>query len=993
MIRTGRVLAVRERTRGAGLLADAALGATVLSLEDAGDFDDRGGAARIYDPTGAIATSEVVQYGAGGVDDLANTLALSAGTANAWTAGDIRVDVYPAEIERLATVIVDDADDEGDEIDVRVPHALYDRVDVGVRAAVDREAVRLELVGFTWQIADVLGEAPAVDGGFIDPGSTIPPAAITDGVPPASSPVAAVIGGVSMLFLRWTPITNADAVTYEIHVSTVTGFVPGPASLAGETASSVATIRALPDGTPLVTGATYYVRLIAKDADGPAAAGVESAGALTQVGAEDLAVGSLVADLIASGNLLADVILAGTIRSATLGRRWEADGAGIRVIESDETVLIEFPTDALKPASFKGVAEITDLLATRATVDEALSIASGATATLAGGVANPSLPPTVTFDYQPLSMPGFSSQTKAILGLPNSLMAGHTRVIVVAVYNAAGNYGRLKFGDPDTLTWFRDVDLLGNRRPEAISYNSTSGTIEIVAYNLGLGTWERSEYDPVSTGWIAWSSLPNDAIGSRVRATGWLAGGNGDTGATSAFAFGRSDGRIEIRSGSGLLDATNYATALVLPSTWTVSDIVGLAAGTWGGVNVWWVAGSFPTNSLAATQISGIVAFRRDTGAYVAGSYRWAEYPSVILPTGGITWLDGSLRSHPGSAGRLLNYSAWSDGVDPTSPMLLSAAAFDFTVAYTFRDVTGTTHETAISPTTVLKIPDGARVSITMQPLPVGAVEPPNRWKPWLAKGTAVAAAGLYDQTGGTVNPRVLTAYDTSGALGAPTFNTFGSDAPAELVSAVGGLRLNGIGRLVVPSFAGPASAPQAPVAGQIFRDSTTGALLVFDGTWWLPLLGSARCMAAKPSNQAATAGLATYDVVGFTAAGLLADTGLMDADGTVTSFFVDASDSFVALVAGVYRIRADIVIVTPSAQHEVRARFRSGGATLADKGSTIPNRATTAFGPIVEWEGALAASAAVTLEWATNGTDQLAGNGTEVQTRLLFEYRGPSTA
>src|SRR5690606_12175906 len=72
---------------------------------------------------------------------------------------------------------------------------------------------------------------------------------------------------------RWTPVTNADPVTYEIHLGTTTGFTPGAGTLVGQTTANFTTITKLPDGTTdLAYDTDYYIKVVAKDVDGAAAA-------------------------------------------------------------------------------------------------------------------------------------------------------------------------------------------------------------------------------------------------------------------------------------------------------------------------------------------------------------------------------------------------------------------------------------------------------------------------------------------------------------------------------------------------------------------------------------------------------------------------------------------------------------------------------------------------------------------------------------------------
>jgi len=103
----------------------------------------------------------------------------------------------------------------------------------------------------------------------------VPP---TDGIPPDSSPQPTVTAGIAMISAEWVPaIGTVDAITYEVHVSTSSGFTPSAATLLVETTSRFANTAHMPDGTSLqtLTGTNVFVRLIAKDPDGSAAVGAQ----------------------------------------------------------------------------------------------------------------------------------------------------------------------------------------------------------------------------------------------------------------------------------------------------------------------------------------------------------------------------------------------------------------------------------------------------------------------------------------------------------------------------------------------------------------------------------------------------------------------------------------------------------------------------------------------------------------------------------------------
>ena len=178
---------------------------------------------------------------------------------------------------------------------------------------------------------------------------------ITDGIAPALSPAPTVRGALGALVVEWDAIANADIVTYEIHLSETTGFIPDATTLAAEKrGSGPLYLRTLPDGTALEYWAdpptnsvpkVYYVQVVAKDADGSAAASSEGSGSMDQTATDDL-----VANAVTAEKLAATIVLATLFQTATSGQRVEFDVDGIRLYDTDgTTILVNLPTDGTDP--------------------------------------------------------------------------------------------------------------------------------------------------------------------------------------------------------------------------------------------------------------------------------------------------------------------------------------------------------------------------------------------------------------------------------------------------------------------------------------------------------------------------------------------------------------------------------------------------------------------------------------------------------------------
>lgn len=112
---------------------------------------------------------------------------------------------------------------------------------------------------------------------------------VTDGNAPPTPTAPVVTSGIGFLFVTWTEVTNPDPTTYEVHLSTTTGFTPSGATKCFETAATAVTIETLPGSTtPLTYGTTYYVKTIAKDRDGASSASPQGSGTPVRVATGDV---------------------------------------------------------------------------------------------------------------------------------------------------------------------------------------------------------------------------------------------------------------------------------------------------------------------------------------------------------------------------------------------------------------------------------------------------------------------------------------------------------------------------------------------------------------------------------------------------------------------------------------------------------------------------------------------------------------------------------
>ena len=135
-----------------------------------------------------------------------------------------------------------------------------------------------------------------------------------DGSAVATSPTPTITPLFGALQVKWDAVTNVDSVTYEVHISTSTGFTPDR-PLSGtsttrviQTEGTFAIIKTLPSGVSLNYDTLYYVRIVAKDFDGAAGPSTQASGTPSKVDNGDIAANAVRANQIFAGSVSADKV-------------------------------------------------------------------------------------------------------------------------------------------------------------------------------------------------------------------------------------------------------------------------------------------------------------------------------------------------------------------------------------------------------------------------------------------------------------------------------------------------------------------------------------------------------------------------------------------------------------------------------------------------------------------------------------------------------------
>lgn len=819
----------------------------------------------------------------------------------------------------------------------------------------------------------------------------------SDGSVPSASPsTLSAITGLKVIHLRWSSVTNNDAVTYEVYMKPEGGAY----ALLAKTGATAMTVKTDTNGDPIIAGTTpatvYYFKVLATDADGPAG-GVgtetyspEASGYADLVGLGDIVAGTITAEMLNS-----ELVLSSHIYTAEPpGSRVEISTInGIEVIDGNNKPIVQLPTSGTP--FFSG-----DIVASGLTVENNSTFRNtgtfdkGSTFLLASTQADPSTAPSVTQGYASATwtgMPDNEGYDSAGAWYDNGFVyyfalrpsvpgqyfvkvnaATGALVTSTAIYPTGESYstGRwtslVKLGSywyglwlktsplPFKSYWVRFNDSTGYPGTEVGSATlwaeaeavpnatvTTDGTsLWVASAHATLPKWRFHKYaDPtgaVPSSPTLYTSSPTYIEGSFAPRSSFYVG-NGDLGAA----------RIIIRNES----YSNYYYAFDTTGTWQANSEFDSA----GGVGLYYDS--------------------------VAGKFK--ELKRVA---DGTTWQVYTFE----------NFLAGSVSRTATTP---------YQWAYTWWDSDGTTHESGLSPRRQVDAVKRKLFSVGWATIPdLGGADDPNAVKVYaLQSGSdpGSAHASYYQQGIETGTGQTYTSYSTSTVGSAGT--AFPGGGPASLETQSAGMKLKGDGTFVMPVFAS-SSRPTSPEQGRMYFDSTVGAFYVYNGSAWMPFGGFLGAQAIKGANQAITTGINGYTVVSLSSSSY--DTGATNGAGTNTPFFDDANDKFTVPTGagGMYEIVAVGQWATPGTTCDTRITIHKNAtitAGAADGASAIADqfaRSTSAgreLAIVVPMTVQLAAGDTLHMCASHNqGSNlNLQGNATTRNTYFQVTYLGPKHA
>lgn len=764
----GGIVNVRTEPLGDELAAAVIVGAVTLTLTDVADFEEADGVLQIG--------SEVVGYST--ADDETGIVKLDTPLATAYAVAE-PVYAYPLGTTTTADVVVEDG---GDPISARVPLALIALLPDGVRSGADeQEAVDLERVGLDWVVGDVVGKTPVIDASFTDPG-TLPEDAPEIPDAPSGSPTPTV-NAFSVLALEATWDAEARATDYDVYVSPAgAGFTADATTYFGTTVNTRLVVTRDPLADARLLPVPYWVKVVAWNAGGRAAASAAGSGTPRQADVEEISalfayLGDVQAGQIRSGVMDADVSVSGSFSVADYDEDTGLPIPGtekarldntFRMWDADGVERIAFYPDA-RAFTFRGDVEADHLTVVNGSLQGgANELAEGATLTLAKGVTNPKAPPSFLIDYDGLQLTGFTG----IIGF-----GGLTKVgafwYVAGFDPANGAPAIFKF---DAATGAQTAVGSANAavgpsgdKIGGIVYNGVDFYVLVGVANtiwtvvrfdgttlagVDASNWQHMDGADIPT--IGWDSAASEILIAQSRPS------NADKVRVRRYTF---------HTGANL-DVS--ATAAVDCTTAFNKDLAGVLFGSF----------DFGASRYVFVRKGPGAVQSMTTGGVEQGGEEWpasAEARGLYWDGANFWSLDNSrvLRKYEAGAG-----NRWTTSTDE-----------NWWLAYTWRRATGSL-ETQRSPYAPVVMVKRARLTVQTPPLPVGGSTPPSEARVYLKKGTTnpgsnVATVNMRSQGSTTGSPPTLVVVNADfGASNNPAANGFGTAGSPAVLQDGDGLEL-----------------------------------------------------------------------------------------------------------------------------------------------------------------------------------------------------------
>jgi hypothetical protein len=446
-------------------------------------------------------------------------------------------------------------------------------------------------------------------------------------------------------------------VTYEVHVSTSSGFTPSGATKAAEVMGTNTYLDRDGAGAALAYGTTYFIKLIAKDVDGAASAGSQASGSISQIGVADVGANAITTSALAANavtaNKLSVVMGGGNLASNTnngvttgnsiqAGATLSTDGTTPGVwLGSTSTLKVNLATSA-----FSGFQKqnFTLLPNTTYTASAWVKLPSAAGTTPTGGIVCAISGAGVTSvpNSAPVTVTGVWTR------LINTFTTNATATPVNLVFDRLSSSGvsteyfnidgiQLELGDVPTAYSPRADEIMPGTiatnmlQANAVTANEISGAAFTgKTFTVGAsGFIQSSNYVASTSGWrIGTTGIEMNDTGSAIKVDVLKAGTIGSSTGTIQIAAGASinmnGGYIKSNTNTG----TTMATAVTSGSGFYLGND-GLFIG--GGAN----GGQIKANALITDTLTSTIITLGTGGSIVGGSWT-LNSSGLTIPNGGI---------------------------------------------------------------------------------------------------------------------------------------------------------------------------------------------------------------------------------------------------------------------------------------------------------------------------------------------------------------------
>ena len=501
--------------------------------------------------------------------------------------------------------------------------------------------------------------------------------------------------------------------------------------------------------------------------------------------------GELGAGTVTTDTLSSTITMSSTFRTADTGRRVEFNGDGITAYRSDNSIMVQLPTDGSKAASFDG-----DLLASSLTISDQMAIrgtnnelSRGATLTLQSGTTAPTSPPQVTVDWNTITLP------------------------------ADGTFDPYRYGITVQGGWFRIPVVVYGSGTYIESYDMVTGAKQ-------WGSLNTSANDGMYNGLGGITSIGNNVylLGQNAAGAWRLMGFTFSTAVsgtpTRLFNVAYPQGSDHRRPALGN-DGTNLIVTFTnvssnLAQYWTFSATTGARIGTGNATssNVSFSSdmasinkGVFDNGFGQAGGTCFVVTSRNHTTAWVFNnSFQKIDqynFPLIAKPAGQC-YANGKFYTYDSIGHRIIEHTSlsWNESIAGQSTWYAANTWYN-------TDATNGSKETTMGPIKSFTMKQRARVTVTSPPLPIrpvpNTVDDATAAGVYMARGVstptrllmerqAYLADGVRSVIYDTSNPATLPAAGANAVNPPPVSSNYPASSPAVLRSDNDRFTLNGDG-------------------------------------------------------------------------------------------------------------------------------------------------------------------------------------------------------